>query len=164
MAVGEPMRVVRILDNLLTNAFRYGGPNISVSARRDGSFVRLEVHDDGPGVAEDIADAVFDAHVRGPESDSLGGTGLGLAIVRELCVSMGGTVDYRNRDGACFTVVLPAAPDTAPGTEEAAAEVRDVTSWSPAGELVDALAPAGPDDPALWRSRLSTGRRRTAAA
>jgi signal transduction histidine kinase len=168
VAVGDPMRIVRILDNLLTNAFRYGGSHVVVSARRDGSFVSLEVHDNGDGVPADIADHVFDAHVRGPMSESLGGSGLGLAIVRELCASMGGTVAYRTRAGASFTVVLPAAPDTAPGD---AGSDPELTSWAsaprPADELAAALAPVGAmgdPDPTVWRSRLSTGRRPVSAA
>lgn len=141
VAVGEPMRVVRILDNLLTNAFRYGGPHVTVTAQRDGSFVVLEVHDDGPGVPREIEGSVFDAHVRGPRSESLGGSGLGLAIVRELCATMGGTVAYRNRGGACFTVTLPAAPDTTPIAPPAALEPLPEPAladpdWSPADELV----------------------------
>jgi len=164
VAVGEPMRVVRILDNLLTNAFRYGGPRVTVSARRDGSFVRLEVHDDGPGVPVDITPRVFDAHVRGPDSERLGGSGLGLAIVRELCVSMGGSVSYEDRDGALFTVVLPAAPDTSPGDPGHADRSSDAAWESPSQERVAAeLTSSGADQSVDWRSRLSTGRRTCAA-
>jgi len=141
VAVGEPMRVVRILDNLLTNAFRYGGPHVTVTAGRDGSFVTLEVHDDGPGVPVALEGSVFDAHVRGPRSESLGGSGLGLAIVRELCATMGGTVTYRNRDGASFIVTLPAAPDVVPAVRATAHEPAPEpalagSGLSPADELV----------------------------
>ena len=164
VAVGEPMRVVRILDNLLTNAFRYGGQHVTVSAKRDGSFVVLDVHDDGVGVPTDIEDSVFDAHVRGPRSETLGGSGLGLAIVRELCATMGGTVAYRNRRGASFTVTLPAAPDSAPVGPVTAQGSPDASAWSPVQELVDALSPLGADGPPLWRSRLSSGKRSAPAA
>jgi signal transduction histidine kinase len=165
VAVGEPMRVVRILDNLLTNAFRYGGQHVTVSAKRDGSFVALEVHDDGPGVPREIETSLFDAHVRGPRSETLGGSGLGLAIVRELCATMGGTVSYRHRAGASFTVTLPAAPDSSPGGRPVISQaLAEETSWSPSQELVDALAPTGAEGPPLWRSRLSSGKRSAPAA
>ena len=178
VAVGEPMRVVRILDNLLTNAFRYGGPQVTVSARRDGSFVRLEVHDDGPGVPLDITPRVFDAHVRGPDSERLGGSGLGLAIVRELCVSMGGSVSYEDRDGALFTVVLPAAPDTSPGDPGQADRSSEDAAWESTSQervarrahpvrcrSVGGLAVAAQHRPAYLRGlTYGLSRRRAAAA
>jgi two-component sensor histidine kinase len=110
LVVGDPMRVTQVLDNLVTNALRYGGPNVAVSAVRDGARVRLTVRDDGPGVPDDLLDTLFHAYARGAESHGLGGSGLGMLIVRQLCNAMGGTIAYDGSDGASFTATLPALP------------------------------------------------------
>src|SRR3954451_14897380 len=46
--VADPVRITQVLDNLVTNALRYGGPNVEVSAVRERSRVLLTVSDDGP--------------------------------------------------------------------------------------------------------------------
>ena len=114
IALSDPTRVLQILDNLVTNAVRYGGPAISIRAWRDGALVRLQVTDDGPGVPAHLRDTLFDAYVRGRDSAPAGGTGLGLSIVRRLCQTLGGTVDYGHDAGSTFTVTLPAVPVASP--------------------------------------------------
>lgn len=110
----DPLRVTQILDNLVSNALRYGGPNITLRAHRRGRWVDLHVEDDGTGVPPDLEASMFDAYVRGPDSERAGGKGLGLTIVQNLAAALGGRVAY---DGAAlprFTVTLPAAAGTAP--------------------------------------------------
>lgn len=108
VVLADPLRVTQVLDNLVTNALRYGGPNVRLSAVLNGANVCLTVSDDGPGVSEDLVDTLFDAYVRGPASQYLGGSGLGLSIVRQLCVAMGGTVEYDDTHGTQFTATFPA--------------------------------------------------------
>jgi two-component sensor histidine kinase len=110
IAVADPIRITQVLDNLVTNAFRYGGPNVSVSAVREGARVRLTVSDDGSGVPDDLVDTLFDAYVRGATSHRLGGSGLGLLIVRQLCEAMSGTIEYDGTQGTRFTATFPALP------------------------------------------------------
>ena len=104
----------RVLVNLLTNAFRYGGPTVSISARRNGRRVIVDVADDGEGVPEDARASLFQPFRRGvkrhPEA-----SGLGLAIVEGLMRQMGGSVAFRPGDpGAVFELTLDAAgPDAA---------------------------------------------------
>ncbi len=57
LVVADPMRITQVLDNLVTNALRYGGPNVHISAVRAGASVHLSVSDDGPGVPEDLVDS-----------------------------------------------------------------------------------------------------------
>ena len=104
------MRITQVLDNLVTNALRYGGPNVHVSAVRTGQHVRLTVSDDGDGVPKDLIDSLFQAYVHGKASHSHGGSGLGLLIVRQLCEAMSGTIEYDDTEGTRFTVTLPALP------------------------------------------------------
>lgn len=90
---------------------------IRVSTRRDGSFVRVDVRDDGPGIPPEMAPRVFDPFFT---TKAVGkGTGQGLAIARSAVVDKhGGTldVDSRKGEGACFSVRLPleAAEEASP--------------------------------------------------
>jgi signal transduction histidine kinase len=108
----------RMALNLVGNAIAHTPPGTRVDARIEtaGDVVRLVVSDDGPGVAPELRDQVFDRFVRA-EGDSGGSVGLGLAIVRAVARSHGGSVVLESppEGGARFVVTLPAAPDdTAP--------------------------------------------------
>lgn len=89
---GDKHRLLQVVSNLLTNAYRYGGDNIAVAAKRDKNDVILSVSDDGPGVEAAIIPTLFDPFERGSTSASVGGSGLGLAIVKALIESTGGQV------------------------------------------------------------------------
>ncbi len=108
----DPTRLTQIIDNLVSNALRYGGPNIVIHGRPEGPWVHLHVEDDGPGVPAELAPRIFEPYVRGPDSDQQGGKGLGLTIVRGLCELLGGTVTYDTGERPCFTLRLP-VPDQA---------------------------------------------------
>jgi two-component sensor histidine kinase len=110
VALADPMRITQVLDNLLTNALRYGGPDVRVAARRAGGTIRLSVSDNGSGVPEDVSDRLFDAYTHGAASHGLGGSGLGLRIVRQLCEAMNGTIEYAAGDRTTFTATFPAVP------------------------------------------------------
>lgn len=105
----DPLRVTQILDNLVSNALRYGGPNVTLRAGRRGRWVEVHIEDDGSGVPPDLAESMFDPYVCGPESSRLGGNGLGLTIVQNLTAALGGSVTYDGTAGSRFTVTLPAA-------------------------------------------------------
>jgi two-component sensor histidine kinase len=141
VVVADPMRLTQVLDNLVTNAQRYGGPNVHVSARRDGATIRLSVSDDGPGVAPDLVATLFDAYVHGASSHSLGGSGLGLLIVRQLCDAMNGTIEYDGSQGARFTATLPALPTASAqlGADTAGSTSHSVAFWLAEDDLTEAL-------------------------
>jgi two-component system phosphate regulon sensor histidine kinase PhoR len=86
----------QVLVNLLDNAIKYtqDGGRIVVGARRDGERVRIEVRDDGPGIAPSDRERVFERFYRVDpgRSRDIGGTGLGLAIVKHLLDAMDGKV------------------------------------------------------------------------
>lgn len=104
----------QILQNLVDNAVKYtpADGTVTLSARRDGPSVCLEVRDDGPGIEARHRERLFERFYRVDtgRSREVGGTGLGLAIVRHLSESMGGraSVDAAEPQGTVFRVVLPA--------------------------------------------------------
>jgi len=114
--IADPVRLAQILDNLLSNAARYGGPNVVIRAWRDADLIRISVADDGPGVVPELVDNLFDLYSRGSLSRELGGSGLGLAIVQQLCAAMGGSIEYDGTDGTTFTASLPAVQVSGTGT------------------------------------------------
>jgi two-component system, OmpR family, sensor kinase len=104
----------RLALNLMENAVRHTPPGTNVGARastQDGEVV-LVVTDDGPGVAPELRDRIFERFVRGG-GDRGSSSGLGLSIVRAVAESHGGTVTFEDaRPGARFVVRLPAAEIT----------------------------------------------------
>jgi signal transduction histidine kinase len=79
----------RVVDELLSNAFAYAKSRIRVTLTGGIDSVVLTVEDDGPGIADEEQDAVFDRFTRGSGSVP-GGSGLGLALVREAARGAGG--------------------------------------------------------------------------
>jgi Amt family ammonium transporter len=103
--LAEAPGLERILVNLLTNAYRYGGPNVRIEARHVIGGVRVSIVDDGPGVPADLLPYLFR-----PFRAEVGGTGLGLSIVLGLARAFGGTVSYEPEipSGARFDITLRA--------------------------------------------------------
>lgn len=103
----------RVIDNLLSNALRYGNRAMARTELRDG-MACLVVEDDGPGIAEQDLALVFEPFYRAEPSRNRahGGTGLGLAIVKQILDAHGGTISLANRthgSGLVATVCLPLA-------------------------------------------------------
>ncbi|WP_413577907.1 ATP-binding protein [Bdellovibrio sp. HCB290] len=99
------------VSNLIINASRYAPDNtpIAVHLSREGSWIRLKVIDEGPGIPTANLEKIFEAFYRIPGSPT-GGVGLGLAIVKAFVEAHGGKVYARNRQdrsGAEFVIDLP---------------------------------------------------------
>lgn len=106
-------RVTTIVRQLLSNAIRYGGPNlIDIQVTEREGFAELVVRDRGPGVDEKTREHLFQRFEGRPTREQLGGLGLGLWIARELVLSMEGTLTLRvpPDGGAAFLVRLPLRP------------------------------------------------------
>ena len=116
LVCGDPAELDRMLGNLVSNAVKYtpAGGHVSVSARRTGDEVVVEVADDGIGISEEDQAGLFGAFFRttNPEALSESGTGLGLAIVASIVERHGGRVAVASRlgEGTTFTATLPAGP------------------------------------------------------
>lgn len=104
--IGDRLWLRRAVDNLLSNAVRYGpaGTDIAVRLVLDGGFAVLTVRDAGPGVSDHLRDRLFDRFVTDRVQASQ--TGLGLAIVRTVAELHGGGARLVEADGvgACFEV------------------------------------------------------------
>ena len=111
----DPGRLRQVIRNLVTNAVRYGGPNLKVSVSQDPEMTTVSLADDGKGVAPEDVDRIFLPYVRSTSGPALPGSmGLGLAVARKLCQLMGGDLTYRRDEGwSVFEVTLPTAPEAA---------------------------------------------------
>ena len=129
--VGDERRIQQILNNLLSNAFKFtpAGGEITLSVRQteSGEYGRYEfaVADTGIGMSPEFLRRIFEPYARemrfGDRAAS--GTGLGMSITRSLAALMGGEIQVESEPGkgSRFTVVLP-LPSAEPGQDEPAAE------------------------------------------
>ena len=105
--VSDGDRVLQIISNLLSNAFRWtpDGGRVELGLAAANGFVRVEVADSGPGVPKGESDRIFDPFI----SHDVNGTGLGLPIARELAVALGGRIEVDSDPGrgSRFRLVLP---------------------------------------------------------
>lgn len=123
--LADPALLTRILRNLVSNAILHSrGRRVRVLARGGGAHVAIHVIDDGVGLGDQPAEALFLPYSQGQDSRRLGrGSGLGLAIAREMAQLMGGALvaDPRWRLGSAFTLTLPAAAAVQPAPAPIAA-------------------------------------------
>jgi signal transduction histidine kinase len=110
IGAARPAELREVLVNLLENARAAVGATgeVEVTVAQAGRFIRLEVHDDGHGIAPDQLPRIFEPHF----STRSSGTGLGLAIVRRLVEGWGGEVDAVSSPGAgtAIRVLIPRLP------------------------------------------------------
>ncbi|MGS5090044.1 ATP-binding protein [Hydrogenophaga sp. A37] len=92
----HPASLRRVVDNLVDNALRYGGA-ARLGCRRVDGWAEVTVDDDGPGIAPEQLERVFQPWVRLPDGTGTSGNGLGLAIARDLTQREGGTLTMGNR-------------------------------------------------------------------
>ena len=97
----------RILQPVLENACRYAASAVSIDIDRAGATVRYAISDDGPGVAADERERIFEPGMRGSAANG-DGSGLGLALARRLAASVAGEVEADSPPaGGRFLVRLP---------------------------------------------------------
>lgn len=103
----DPRIAGRVIDNLLSNAVRHApeGGAVRIGVERGAGRLTILVSDNGPGVAPELADTLFEPFV----TSRAEGTGLGLAIARELAQAHGGSLSLRRGGtvGAVFALDLP---------------------------------------------------------
>lgn len=109
----EPLRIRRVLLNLIDNAVKYNkkNGNVTMSMEREGDMVSVAVSDTGIGIPDEALPRLFERFYRVNDTESRGarGTGLGLYLVQWIVKNHGGliTVDSVRGKGSTFTVRLP---------------------------------------------------------
>jgi signal transduction histidine kinase len=110
LVTADRTRVMQIIGNLVGNAVKYTPPDspIAIDYAREDGFVDVRVRDDGPGIAIDEQEKVFERFYRieDPLTMRTGGSGLGLHISRQLARAMGGDVTLKSRPGEGSMFIL----------------------------------------------------------
>ncbi len=155
----DPMRVVQVVGNLISNALKYSPDNtqVDVAVTAYDGRARVTVTDRGRGIPADQLEAVFDKfhRVEDPLTMTTSGTGLGLYIARQLARAMDGDVVVRSvlGSGSTFVLVLPLAETVAAlatdVTPAASAVARAVTAVP--GTVPEARRAETPERPSLSR-------------
>ena len=108
----DEQRLGQALGNLVDNALRHGVGEITLRARAAAGSVELEVADEGPGFAPELAGRAFERFARGDEARTRGGAGLGLAIVRAIAEAHGGGAELAG--DAAVRIRIPSQGDPSP--------------------------------------------------
>ena len=114
VALADSQRLAQVIDNLATNAVKYGaeGGEVLFRARRVYDGVRIEVIDKGPGLSHEKQAQLFEPFNRlGLERSAIEGHGIGLALAKRLVELQGGSIGVESvpGGGATFWIELPAA-------------------------------------------------------
>ena len=110
----DPQVIVQVIVNLVNNAIAHTqvGSTITISSRREGDMIAVEVADDGPGVSDADKEQVFDLFytTSGKGADANRSVGLGLSLCKSVIQAHGGTIRVEDADphGARFIFTLPA--------------------------------------------------------
>ncbi len=114
--LGDAQNLERAITNLLDNAVKFSPPDGTVTVTLVGGVITID--DQGPGIAEDDLEHIFDRFYRSDRARNTPGTGLGLSIVAHTVDAHGGTVRAGNQpeSGARFTLRIPALPTEAEST------------------------------------------------
>lgn len=106
----DRLRIDQLVVTLLTNAFKYGlGKPVRIRGRREGNSVRLEVRDEGIGIAKENQEKIFGRFERAVSARHFGGLGLGLYIARQILEAHSGSIAVSSEPGkgSTFVVRLP---------------------------------------------------------
>ena len=114
LVLGDPTRLMQVLNNLLSNAVKFtpagGTVTLDVQQKDSGSYV-FTVADTGCGMSQEFLPHLFEPYIRETRFGArhVSGTGLGMPIVQTLVTRMGGTVTVESElgKGTTFTVTLP---------------------------------------------------------
>jgi heavy metal sensor kinase len=118
VVVGDEVRLIQVMMNLLDNAIKYtnAGGKVSLRVGKQGDTACLVVSDTGIGISQEHLEHIFERFYRvdPARSRAAGGTGLGLAIVEWIVQAHEGTIQVESQvdAGTTFTVRLPLAPTT----------------------------------------------------
>ena len=140
MIVGDAFRLTQVLNNLLSNAFKFTNPGghieVSVSQieHQRHSKYQFTVKDDGAGMSEEFLEKIFVPYERETRfgAKNVSGTGLGMPIVKSIVSQMGGEIHVESRlgTGTCVTVTLPFQTAADSGAEDHGISAAEATAAS----------------------------------
>ena len=113
--LADQHRISQVLNNLVSNAVNFSpdGGTITVSAECHEQLHEIRVYDQGPGIAEDRREVIFDRFETQAHDGARKGTGLGLSIVRGFIEMHSGNVSVEDAEphGSCFICQIPVDPE-----------------------------------------------------
>ncbi len=117
----DPLKFKQMLVNLLSNAVKFTDDGeVRLSAAKRGDILEISVSDTGIGIPAENMESIFEPfwQVEQNATRRAGGTGLGLSVTRKLARLLGGDVTVKTElgKGSVFTLILPFAPQTVPGS------------------------------------------------
>ena len=119
----DPERIRQVLTNLLDNALKYSeaGSTVLVELQEEENTTRISVEDEGPGVAEEDIEKIWNYGFRSFTPSDTKGHGLGLTLVKAIVEAHGGSVEARSEPqrGTCFIISLPRSGPQRSAEEEA---------------------------------------------
>lgn len=112
----DRQRIAQVVANLVGNAAKYSPPSAAIAllAQAEQPFIRISVHDEGPGIGPEERENIFEPFQRGETANrTTKGAGLGLAICKHLVEAHGGSIWIEDHDGTGTTMVftLPIAKE-----------------------------------------------------
>ncbi len=162
---GDPLRVTRVLINVISNAIKYTDHGtVSFKAyqkKLDNDHVEIccEIKDTGIGISEDQLERIFEKFGQADTSTTrkYGGTGLGLAITRQLIDMMGGTIAVESKIGigSIFKISIPFATTTELSPQSRSRKKRDATGTIPPQKARILIAEDHPANQILIRKLMS---------
>jgi PAS domain S-box-containing protein len=105
MLIADPLRLAQVIENLLTNAFKYGlGKPVIIEVGLEGSQAVVSFKDHGMGIPSELLPKIFDRFQRGISARNISGFGLGLYIARQIIQAHGGKIEINSEYGHGSTV------------------------------------------------------------
>lgn len=105
IVLADSLRLLQVIDNIISNSYKYAGTAINVMGNISGQYLVLEFKDYGYGVQLEEIPLLFNKFYRGENSTGKSGAGLGLYISKYLMNKMQGDIRYNNTDEG-FTLIL----------------------------------------------------------
>ncbi len=109
--VSNPILIKRVLTNVIGNALKFtpedGNISVNITSSKKDDFIRIEIFDDGQSIPEKYKDVVFEKFSQVEDyihkNKANEGTGLGLPISKKIIESLGGIIDFKNKEGGGIT-------------------------------------------------------------
>lgn len=96
IVVMDPLRLSQVIDNVISNSYKYAGTSIEVSFQTKGDYLEVSFQDYGIGVSKEELPLLFNKYYRAKNAEGKSGTGLGLYISKYLMKQMKGDIECEN--------------------------------------------------------------------